>query len=381
VLEYVVVVLRQQVIRWFILQNGTYQEVSPGADGIFRSRIFPGLWLPANYSVQRPAQRVCCSGLILIAAPSSAYPGGMLVVGKRHQEEEEPSGAAPPHRPRRTGASLSRPALGRSAACPRPVRSWCTAPGTPVRPGCARPGRPLGRCGASLLPAAVPGPGSPTSAPRPSGPVGWGTRALTALHGGQAPNDPREAQTSAGRRRGGPRPLALPPRAACRGRANGRPSWLPASRPPVHTTGPRGGRRALRLPPRVEGARALLDGEDAWRRAGAWPRVQPAPQSAAPPLARLPSVPGLGPRGPGGLRSERPASPVSRGARLGWPLAVGTPAPRPRRGHARAPRARPVARARCRGPARTPPAWVSGRLRVGSRPARAWNTPLARGLP
>jgi len=53
VLEYVVVVLRQQVIRWFILQNGTYQEVSPGADGIFRSHIFPGLWLHANALLQR----------------------------------------------------------------------------------------------------------------------------------------------------------------------------------------------------------------------------------------------------------------------------------------------------------------------------------------
>jgi hypothetical protein len=52
VLEYVVVVLRQQVIRWFILQNGTYQEVSLDADGIFRSRIFPGLWLHANALLQ-----------------------------------------------------------------------------------------------------------------------------------------------------------------------------------------------------------------------------------------------------------------------------------------------------------------------------------------
>ena len=52
VLEYVVVVLRQQVIRWFILQNGTYQEVSLAADGIFRSRIFPGLWLHANALLQ-----------------------------------------------------------------------------------------------------------------------------------------------------------------------------------------------------------------------------------------------------------------------------------------------------------------------------------------
>jgi Uma2 family endonuclease len=52
VLEYVVVVVRQQVIRWFILQNGTYQEVFSDADGIFRSRVFPGLWLHANALLQ-----------------------------------------------------------------------------------------------------------------------------------------------------------------------------------------------------------------------------------------------------------------------------------------------------------------------------------------
>jgi Uma2 family endonuclease len=53
VLEYVAVVLRQQVIRWLSLQHGTYQEVSPDADGIFRSRIFPGLWLHASALLQR----------------------------------------------------------------------------------------------------------------------------------------------------------------------------------------------------------------------------------------------------------------------------------------------------------------------------------------
>src|SRR5262245_26521896 len=52
VLEYVMVVLRQQVILWFVLQHGVYQEVSPDADGIFRSRIFPGLWLHANALLQ-----------------------------------------------------------------------------------------------------------------------------------------------------------------------------------------------------------------------------------------------------------------------------------------------------------------------------------------
>jgi Uma2 family endonuclease len=47
VLEYVVVVLRQGVVRWFVLQDGTYQEVEPDASGIFQSAVFPGLWLDA----------------------------------------------------------------------------------------------------------------------------------------------------------------------------------------------------------------------------------------------------------------------------------------------------------------------------------------------
>ena len=52
VLEYVVVVLRQDVVRWFVLQDGTYQEMFADAHGIFRSRIFPGLWLHANALLQ-----------------------------------------------------------------------------------------------------------------------------------------------------------------------------------------------------------------------------------------------------------------------------------------------------------------------------------------
>ena len=37
VLEYVVVVLRQRVVRWFVLQDGTYQEVEADASGLFKS--------------------------------------------------------------------------------------------------------------------------------------------------------------------------------------------------------------------------------------------------------------------------------------------------------------------------------------------------------
>jgi hypothetical protein len=47
VLEYVVVVLRQRVVRWFVLQDGTYREVEADANGLFKSIVFPGLWLDA----------------------------------------------------------------------------------------------------------------------------------------------------------------------------------------------------------------------------------------------------------------------------------------------------------------------------------------------
>ncbi|MBM4067552.1 MAG: Uma2 family endonuclease [Planctomycetes bacterium] len=43
--EYLAVLLHEKEIRWHVLVDGTYQRLSPDADGIWRSRIFPGLWL------------------------------------------------------------------------------------------------------------------------------------------------------------------------------------------------------------------------------------------------------------------------------------------------------------------------------------------------
>lgn len=43
--EYVVAAARQQRVFWFALREGKYVELSPGTDGVFRSEIFPGLWL------------------------------------------------------------------------------------------------------------------------------------------------------------------------------------------------------------------------------------------------------------------------------------------------------------------------------------------------
>jgi Uma2 family endonuclease len=43
--EYLVVLMRERQIRWHVLENGIYALMPPDADGIWRSRVFPGLWL------------------------------------------------------------------------------------------------------------------------------------------------------------------------------------------------------------------------------------------------------------------------------------------------------------------------------------------------
>lgn len=43
--EYVVVAVRQARVFWFRLRNGVFVELETSPDGIYRSEVFPGLWL------------------------------------------------------------------------------------------------------------------------------------------------------------------------------------------------------------------------------------------------------------------------------------------------------------------------------------------------
>lgn len=43
--EYIVIALEPDQVFWFVLRDGRYIDLPPGADGIFRSEVFPGLWL------------------------------------------------------------------------------------------------------------------------------------------------------------------------------------------------------------------------------------------------------------------------------------------------------------------------------------------------
>jgi Uma2 family endonuclease len=47
VLEYVVWRVVDREIDWFCWQDGSYERMAPEAGGVYKSRVFPGLWLDA----------------------------------------------------------------------------------------------------------------------------------------------------------------------------------------------------------------------------------------------------------------------------------------------------------------------------------------------
>jgi hypothetical protein len=46
--EYLVVQLDPDRIHWFIRRREQFEDLAPGPDGIYRSQVFPGLWLDAD---------------------------------------------------------------------------------------------------------------------------------------------------------------------------------------------------------------------------------------------------------------------------------------------------------------------------------------------
>src|SRR5262249_1436842 len=70
--EYVVLALRTQQVFWFVRQRGTYREVPLPSEGIFRSRVFPGLWLDAEAVLGNRRQRVLATLRRGLATPEHA---------------------------------------------------------------------------------------------------------------------------------------------------------------------------------------------------------------------------------------------------------------------------------------------------------------------
>ncbi len=57
VLEYVVRALEPDEVLWFVLRQGRFAELPPGPDGIYRSEVFPGLWLDPNALISGDTRR------------------------------------------------------------------------------------------------------------------------------------------------------------------------------------------------------------------------------------------------------------------------------------------------------------------------------------
>jgi Uma2 family endonuclease len=56
--EYLAILLFEREIRWHVLINGRYEMLTADADGLWRSRIFPGLWLDGKALLAGNLQRV-----------------------------------------------------------------------------------------------------------------------------------------------------------------------------------------------------------------------------------------------------------------------------------------------------------------------------------
>jgi hypothetical protein len=58
VLEYVVRALEPDEVLWHVWENGRFVTAAPDADGLFRSRVFPGLWIDPAALVARDTRRL-----------------------------------------------------------------------------------------------------------------------------------------------------------------------------------------------------------------------------------------------------------------------------------------------------------------------------------
>ena len=58
VFEYVVRALEPDEVQWFVLRKGRFVELPIGDDGIYRSEVFPGLWLDTDALIAGDTRRL-----------------------------------------------------------------------------------------------------------------------------------------------------------------------------------------------------------------------------------------------------------------------------------------------------------------------------------
>ena len=70
--EYIVVETKTQTVHWFIRRADKFVLLKSDADGLFKSRVFPGLWLDPDALFERSAKRLLAALQLGLATPEHA---------------------------------------------------------------------------------------------------------------------------------------------------------------------------------------------------------------------------------------------------------------------------------------------------------------------
>ena len=83
--EYIVWRVWEQAIDWFILRGGRYDRLAPDANGIYRSEVFPGLWLDSAGMIRRDLATV-----LRVLQQGLASPEHVAFVGQMQARAPKP---------------------------------------------------------------------------------------------------------------------------------------------------------------------------------------------------------------------------------------------------------------------------------------------------
>lgn len=70
--EYIVYRTKDRVIEWFVLRDGVFNPLTPDANGVIRSEVFPGLWLNVPAALKRDTTAILATLQQGIQSPEHA---------------------------------------------------------------------------------------------------------------------------------------------------------------------------------------------------------------------------------------------------------------------------------------------------------------------
>jgi Uma2 family endonuclease len=89
--EYLAIILFEREVRWHVLVNGVYQILPAEPDGIWRSRVFPGLWLDGRALLEGKMPQVLAKLQEGLESPEHQAFLARLAVKKDQSSESGPA--------------------------------------------------------------------------------------------------------------------------------------------------------------------------------------------------------------------------------------------------------------------------------------------------